>query len=204
MILYKHIRLDNNEVFYIGIGKTIKRAYSKKNRNKHWNNIVNKCDYIVEIIDNYNSWEECCLAEKEYIKKYGRRDLKSGTLVNLTDGGQGRLGYKWTDIQKENLSKKNIGKKHNSISIKKISDSLKGNKYSLGNIVSLENRKRMSDRNKGSGNPRYGVKLTDDIKKKISDALKGVRKKIIICDYCGKSGGISNMKRYHMNNCKLK
>ena len=28
-IVYRHIRLDKNEVFYIGIGKTEKRAYEK-------------------------------------------------------------------------------------------------------------------------------------------------------------------------------
>ena len=33
-ILYRHIRLDKNVPFYIGIGKDIKRAYSKSNRNK--------------------------------------------------------------------------------------------------------------------------------------------------------------------------
>ena len=33
--LYRHIRLDLGSPFYIGIGKTEKRAYSKKNRNKY-------------------------------------------------------------------------------------------------------------------------------------------------------------------------
>ena len=27
---------------------------------------------------------------------------------------------------------------------------------------------------------------------------------ILSCPYCDKSGGSSNMKRYHMDNCKLK
>jgi hypothetical protein len=31
--VYKHIRKDTNEVFYIGIGKTEKRAYNKICRN---------------------------------------------------------------------------------------------------------------------------------------------------------------------------
>ena len=26
----------------------------------------------------------------------------------------------------------------------------------------------------------------------------------LICPHCGKEGGISNMKRYHLENCKLK
>ena len=42
--IYKHIRLDTNEVFYIGIGSdnTYKRANLKKGRNIYWNNIINK------------------------------------------------------------------------------------------------------------------------------------------------------------------
>lgn len=35
---------------------------------------------------------EACSLEKELIKKFGRRDLKHGTLVNLTDGGEGTEG----------------------------------------------------------------------------------------------------------------
>ena len=42
--LYRHIRLDKNEPFYIGIGGDDKgyyeRAYHKiSHRNKHWKNI---------------------------------------------------------------------------------------------------------------------------------------------------------------------
>jgi hypothetical protein len=43
-IVYRHIRLDKNEPFYIGIGsdRNYKRASSIKDRNKYWGNIVNK------------------------------------------------------------------------------------------------------------------------------------------------------------------
>ena len=34
IVVYRHIRNDTNEVFYIGIGKTEKRAYSIHSRNK--------------------------------------------------------------------------------------------------------------------------------------------------------------------------
>jgi hypothetical protein len=48
--IYKHIRKDTNEVFYIGIAKQSYRLYSKFGRNKHWNNIVNKVGFDAEII----------------------------------------------------------------------------------------------------------------------------------------------------------
>jgi len=75
--------------FYIGIGLSTKRAYSKKNRNKFWKHIVAKSPYEIEILFDNLSWEEACEKEKEFIKLYGRRDIQTGVLVNLTDGGDG-------------------------------------------------------------------------------------------------------------------
>jgi hypothetical protein len=89
--LYRHIRLDKNEPFYIGIGcqKNYQRAYVKKHRNKYWNNIVNSTDYRVEIILDNLTKDEALQKEKEFIALYGRKDLGLGTLVNMTDGGDG-------------------------------------------------------------------------------------------------------------------
>lgn len=47
--VYRHIRLDKNEPFYIGIGSdaTYKRANTKKGRNEIWKRIVCKTTYDV-------------------------------------------------------------------------------------------------------------------------------------------------------------
>ena len=87
--IYKHIRLDTNQIFYIGIGKELKRAYSKQRRNKYWNNIVSKVGYKIEIIEEVDTWENACNKEKELISFYGRIDKQNGILVNMTDGGEG-------------------------------------------------------------------------------------------------------------------
>lgn len=92
MIVYRHIRLDTNEVFYIGIGKSETRAYKKDGRNRIWNHIVNKTKYRVEIILEDLTVEEAENKEREFIKLYGRIDLKTGTLSNLTVGGESLLG----------------------------------------------------------------------------------------------------------------
>ena len=99
--MYRHIRVDSNKPFYIGIGEDLpknidlyKRAFETTNRNKFWLNIVNKTNYKVDIIlDNLN-WKEACKKEIEFISLYGRKDLKKGSLVNLTDGGEGKKGVK--------------------------------------------------------------------------------------------------------------
>lgn len=89
--VYRHIRLDKNEPFYIGIGcrKDFKRAYDKgKRRSLLWNKIVNKTNYDVEIIFEDVSKSFACEKEIELILLYGRKDLKNGSLVNLTIGGE--------------------------------------------------------------------------------------------------------------------
>jgi len=55
--IYRHVRLDINEVFYIGIGTT-KRAFVKDHRSLFWNNIVNKTEYRIDIIFENLSWDE--------------------------------------------------------------------------------------------------------------------------------------------------
>lgn len=87
--VYAHI-LDNETVpFYIGKGKG-KRAYDTKNRSKFWNRVAKK-GYRVEFIRENLSEEEALLLEVTMIKTLGRRDNKTGCLVNMTDGGDGLI-----------------------------------------------------------------------------------------------------------------
>lgn len=95
-VVYRHIRLDTNEVFYIGIGKDMKRPYNKSGRTDLWKRVVNKHGYKVDIIVEDIEWEKAKEFEKSLIFLYGRRDLGKGTLVNMTDGGEGCLGRKVT------------------------------------------------------------------------------------------------------------
>jgi len=94
--LYRHIREDKNEPFYIGIGKS-KRAYSKFGRNSIWKKIAAKSEYKVNIILESENYEFIKQKEIEFIKLYGRKDLGTGTLCNLTDGGEGVLGVIYSD-----------------------------------------------------------------------------------------------------------
>jgi hypothetical protein len=104
-IVYRHIRLDKNEPFYIGIGKTESRAYDKSKRTKFWKKVINKTDYRIDILFDDLTWEEAQEKEKEFIKLYGRKDLKTGTLVNMTDGGEGVSGLKHSEVAKLKIGK---------------------------------------------------------------------------------------------------
>ena len=128
--LYRHIRLDKNEVFYIGIADDngYKRSMSKYSRNKHWLSVVSKTDYEVEIVLDGLTKQEACEKEIEFITLYGRRDLKSGTLVNKTGGGEGSLKRVWTKEQIESVTIKNKNKIVSEKTKQKIKDSHVGMK----------------------------------------------------------------------------
>lgn len=96
--LYRWIRLDKNEPFYIGIGTktkedilygTYKRANAIKRNNTIWNNIKSKSEYIVQIVLESDDYEFIKQKEIEFIKLYGRIDIQTGCLANMTDGGEG-------------------------------------------------------------------------------------------------------------------
>ena len=89
--VYRHIRLDKNEPFYIGIGKDkwYRRAYKTSCKNKHWDNVIAKTDYLAEILFDDVDYEFAKRKEIEFITLYGRKDLGTGTLVNMTQGGDG-------------------------------------------------------------------------------------------------------------------
>ena len=146
--VYRHRRLDNNKIFYIGVGSK-KRAYSKSKlrRNQFWINIINKTDYNVEILAENLDLESAKELEVFLIELYGRRDLNKGNLVNLTDGGEGTVGRKLSKQQCEDI--KNRMK---------------------GHFVTKETRLKISISNKGKNK---GKKINEETRLKMSKSQKG-------------------------------
>jgi hypothetical protein len=125
--LYRHIRKDKDEVFYIGIGSddNYKRANNKSRRNPYWKTIAKNYGYEIEIMIEDLSWQQACIKETEFINYYGRKDLNKGTLVNMTDGGDGRYKSSPSKETKEKLSKFNKGKVMSQETRDKISKTMK-------------------------------------------------------------------------------
>lgn len=120
--LYRHIRLDTGEPFYIGVGTKnnrahnsisheYSRAYSKSDRSDFWKNITNKSAYEVEILLESDDYEFVKQKEIEFVALYGRRNLRRGSLCNLTDGGEGMLGIIVSNETRAKQSKAHKGKK---------------------------------------------------------------------------------------------
>jgi len=172
MIVYRHIRLDKNEPFYIGIGKDIKRAYHKRSRNKTWKGIVNKTDYEIEILFDDLTLEQAREKEKEFIALYGRKDLGTGTLANLTDGGE--LVYTVTDEIRKRMRDSHIGVKQTDESKRKISETLKNRTFTEEHLANLSKSLKGKPGNKKTF--RKGHTVSEDTRKKISESLKNRNK----------------------------
>lgn len=110
--IYRHIRPDKNVPFYIGRGENYndrsiyRRSKSLKGRNYIWKSIVKKNDdnYLIEILYESNSLSEIMEKEIEFIKLYGKIIDGTGTLCNLTNGGDGSLGLKHTQEARKKMS----------------------------------------------------------------------------------------------------
>ena len=148
-IVYRHRRLDNNEIFYIGIGKTEKRAYSEDKRNRFWKHIVQKSGYTIEIIAENLDYDDAKELEILLIKAYGRKDTGSGNLVNLTDGGDGCTGFIITEEYRKKLSEANRGKVFSESHRYKIGIKSKGRKANLGNLHSEEAKRKIGEKSRG-------------------------------------------------------
>lgn len=109
--VYFHRKSSDGSVFYVGIGNG-RRAYRKSRRSEIWNRFVNKYGLIVDIVDSNITIDEAKKLEIKYIKEFGRISNKTGCLVNLTDGGDGRYGYKCSEETKLKMSNAQMGKKH--------------------------------------------------------------------------------------------
>lgn len=150
--LYRHIRLDKDEPFYIGIGTVYKqdlnsnniklyykRAYSVQNKNKIWNRIIGKSNYEVEIIIESNDYTFIKSKEIEFIKLYGRLDLKLGILANLTDGGDGSVGLKRSFEFKESCKKRMTGYNPSESTRRKMSEAHSKRLDNKCKIIDIDN-----------------------------------------------------------------
>lgn len=117
--LYQHTKKTDGSVFYVGIGSW-DRAYQKSSRSKFWHSVVERHGFDVDVVRSFDNWEEACDWERLFIYIYGRRDLGTGCLVNLTDGGDG-ISNMHPDT-KEKIRSKILSKIGRSYDVYRISD----------------------------------------------------------------------------------
>ena len=187
------LRVECEELpFYVGKGKN-NRAYEhlrpsalNYDPNKHKTNKIRKAqregnNVLVEFLRERINEHQANRLEKYWIAKIGRADLGLGPLTNATNGGEGMSGWIPSDETRNKISntkKSNpvvstgfSGRRHTEESKKRTSSKLNGRKYSAEHVA------------------------------KVAAAHRGLKRRVLECPHCGKTGG-ANMKRYHFDNCK--
>lgn len=103
--VYAHRRSDTGEIFYVGKGSirprqrtvSYERAYATHPRNKAWKRLVKECGFEVEILAHFKTDALAQEFEMAEIQRLGRADLGTGTLLNMTDGGDGHANIVVSD-----------------------------------------------------------------------------------------------------------
>ena len=191
--VYAYIRENDSSIakagtpYYIGKGKG-KRAWTKTNKEYRRKP---PSSHLISILFHSLTEEQAFENEKRLINEYGRVDLGTGILRNMSDGGEGPAGTVRSDDFKKRMSVIVTGRK-------KTPDQKKAQSLrQLGSTQTVEAKLKNSLAHKG-------VIRTKEHQDKLSDSLRDRPQQRIKCPHCEKEGGISVMHRHHMNNCKYR
>lgn len=165
--IYEHYTKDTNVVFYVGYGQN-NRAYDCKRRNKYWKNVYNKHGLEVKVLKSNLLLDEAIELEQELIEKYGRRDIGTGTLTNLTAGGEGLRNASPETRKKLSYIASNISDETRE----KMRNSARNRPP-----MKEETKQKLREKFSGKSNPNYGKNFSDIHRKRLSEAHKGIKLK---------------------------
>ena len=164
--IYKITNLVNGKIYigkhstdklgdsYMGSGKILGNAKSK----------YGKDAFKKEIIAFTDNEDSLNFLERFYIKKYKSRDLTVG--YNLTDGGDGILGYSHTEETKQKMRKPKSEEFCKNLS-----------KIKKGVPLSEEHKRKLSENHwdcSGKNNPMYGKHFTEEQMKRLRESHIGL------------------------------
>ena len=173
--VYSYLREDGTP-YYIGKGKG-NRAWKSHTRINGTELLPKDNSRIVILIENISE-EVSTNMEIFLIGYYGRKDLGTGILRNMTDGGEGLSGHR----QSEESRKKN-------------SDS----QIKIRQSMTKEERSKIFGSH-GKDNPAYGKAPSDEqIERKRMEKLSSP---VIECPHCKEKVDHMNYGRWHGDNCK--
>lgn len=170
--VYELIDPRNGLPFYVGKGKD-KRVYfhlsenvrAKSENVKKFNKIekIRRAGYEpqIKIVEYFQDEDDAYEYEETLIKQYGRKDIENfGILTNICQSSRPPKlkGRTYKDIYGENWEEQ--------IKIRLKTKKERGN-YGGVKKHTEETKRKISEKVSGENNPRFGVKMSDDIKEKI-------------------------------------
>ena len=197
----------NGTPFYVGKGKEDRWEYhikqAKKQRTTDGNklkiNTIRKIlkqgnEPLIKFIDTDLSEEQAFELEEFLISEIGRIDLGTGTLTNLTNGGEGSTG---TIVSQETRSKRSLsmsGENNPNFGKKDTPEMIEAKRQRmLGRVMGACTEQRKENIRKA----------TLGIKKSTTENMKKPKCKVQ-CPYCHKEVSGGNLARWHGDNCKSK
>lgn len=191
--VYAYLRKDGTP-YYIGKGSG-SRVY------KNQRSIPKPTDKNrIQIIESNLTEQQAFILEKNLIEQYGRKDLGTGILRNMTNGGDGASGKIWTESARLAVASAKT-KWHKEHDISGVNNPNFGNKWndqqrSAARERALHqgfigNRKGCTPSNKGIPMP--------EIQR---DKLRKSKPKVV-CSHCGKEMAPHILSRFHGAKCKL-
>ena len=140
---YAYLREDGTP-YYIGKG-TGRRIHSTNHR------VPVPPKERRKILKDNLTEEEAFTHEKFLIEKYGRKDLGTGILINMSEGGEGDTGYKHSEERRNKISQSTKGRPKSEEWKAKMREIMKGkNKGKKRTPEQLEaRRKQMTGKKRG-------------------------------------------------------
>lgn len=163
--------------FYIGKGKG-KRSHSMAGRNVIFKGIVSRMlcaggEPVIVLAHEGLTEEQAFYLERSEINKYGRIIDGTGSLSNMTDGGEGISGHSHSEDTKEKMRVSSRGKKHSEETRAKlahiarnISEETRAKLAAAGRAISEENREKLRS-------SQTGKVLSTEVRAKMSLAMTG-------------------------------
>ena len=190
--VYAYIREKDSDTARAGTPYYIGKGKGRRSLEVHHKGVaVPKNKSCIVILESGLTEIGSLAIERQLIQWWGRKDTKTGILINLTDGGDGVAGAKFSDVTRARMSKAKRGSKMPPRSKEhgvKIGDALRGRTTDWG--TKLENRLAVSNALKGR-------KINLDWRKKISQTLTGRVYPNYSCVCCKKEVPVNNLTHHY-------